>query len=165
MQSERISAQAGELVQLVRGIYVARDVDADAAILGHAIRIAHYLYPAAYLSSASAARADARRSPLHQRPPQSAHPAAQFGDRPERSSDASLDRNGRDWRRSGRAAHRRILTPTALSGSLSASQRARQRRHCRDARADGRASRRGVWRLQGCSRCGLGVGARERLVS
>lgn len=48
-------AQAGELVQLVRGIYVARDVDADAAILGHAIRIAHYLYPAAYLSSASAA--------------------------------------------------------------------------------------------------------------
>lgn len=48
-------AQAGELVQLMRGIYVARDVDADAAILGHAIRIAHYLYPAAYLSSASAA--------------------------------------------------------------------------------------------------------------
>lgn len=48
-------AQAGELVQLVRGIYVARDVDADAAILGHAIRIAHHLYPAAYLSSASAA--------------------------------------------------------------------------------------------------------------
>lgn len=47
--------QAGELVQLMRGIYVARDVDADAVILGHAIRIAHYLYPAAYLSSASAA--------------------------------------------------------------------------------------------------------------
>ncbi|HEY4547898.1 MAG TPA: type II toxin-antitoxin system HipA family toxin [Pedomonas sp.] len=48
-------AQAGELIQLVRGIYVDQDVDADAAILGHAVRIAHYLYPSAYLSSASAA--------------------------------------------------------------------------------------------------------------
>ncbi|WP_019054024.1 HipA domain-containing protein [Sphingobium xenophagum] len=47
-------AQAGELVQLVRGIYVDQDVDADAAIMGHAIRIAQYLYPNAYLSSASA---------------------------------------------------------------------------------------------------------------
>ncbi|TPE58561.1 HipA domain-containing protein [Sandaracinobacter neustonicus] len=47
-------AQAGELVQLVRGIYVDRQADADAAILGHAVRIAHYLYPNAYLSSASA---------------------------------------------------------------------------------------------------------------
>jgi serine/threonine-protein kinase HipA len=48
-------AQAGELVQLVRGIYIDQEVDAYAAILGHAIRIAHYLYPNAYLSSASAA--------------------------------------------------------------------------------------------------------------
>ncbi|HUD94757.1 hypothetical protein [Sphingobium sp.] len=50
-------AQAGELVQLVRGIYVEQDVDVDAdvAIFSHAIRIAHYLYPKAYLSSASAA--------------------------------------------------------------------------------------------------------------
>ena len=40
-------AQAGELVQLVRGIYVEQDVDADAAILSHAIRRAHYLYPKA----------------------------------------------------------------------------------------------------------------------
>ena len=47
-------AQAGELVQLVRGIYVDQGVDADAAIMNHAIRIAHYLYPHAYLSSASA---------------------------------------------------------------------------------------------------------------
>lgn len=47
-------AQAGKLVQLVRGIYVDHDVDADAAIMNHAIRIAHYLYPHAYLSSASA---------------------------------------------------------------------------------------------------------------
>lgn len=47
-------AQAGELVQLVRGIYVDQDVDADAAVMGHAIRIAQYLYPNAYLSSASA---------------------------------------------------------------------------------------------------------------
>lgn len=47
--------QAGEFVPLVRGVYVNRDVDADMAILNHAIRIAHYLYPNAYLSSASAA--------------------------------------------------------------------------------------------------------------
>ena len=48
-------AQAGELVQLMRGIYVDQGVDADSAILSHAVRIAHYLYPHAYLSSASAA--------------------------------------------------------------------------------------------------------------
>lgn len=48
------SAQAGELIQLVRGVYIDHDADADATILGHAVRIAHYLYPNAYLSSASA---------------------------------------------------------------------------------------------------------------
>ncbi|OYZ91577.1 MAG: phosphatidylinositol kinase [Rhodospirillales bacterium 24-66-33] len=48
-------AQAGELAQLVRGVYVDHDGDAEASILGHAVRIAHYLYPNAYLSSASAA--------------------------------------------------------------------------------------------------------------
>jgi serine/threonine-protein kinase HipA len=60
-------AQAGELVQLVRGIYVDHDVDADAAIMNHAIRIAHYLYPHAYLSSARrrAACADTRRPALY----------------------------------------------------------------------------------------------------
>jgi serine/threonine-protein kinase HipA len=47
-------AQVGELIQLVRGVYVHHDGNAEAAILGHAVRIAHYLYPAAYLSSASA---------------------------------------------------------------------------------------------------------------
>lgn len=48
-------ALAGELIPLVRGIYVDHDGDVDAAILDHAVRIAHYLYPRAYLSSASAA--------------------------------------------------------------------------------------------------------------
>lgn len=48
-------ARAGELIQLVRGIYVDHDVDTDAVILSHAVRIARYLYPKAYLSSASAA--------------------------------------------------------------------------------------------------------------
>lgn len=47
-------AQAGELIQLVRGVYVEHDADVETAILGHAVRIAHYLYPNAYLSSASA---------------------------------------------------------------------------------------------------------------
>jgi serine/threonine-protein kinase HipA len=48
-------ARAGELIQLVRGVYVDDQGDIEATILGHAVRIAHYLYPAAYLSSASAA--------------------------------------------------------------------------------------------------------------
>lgn len=48
-------AQAGEIIQLLRGIYVDDGVNADSAVLAHAIRIAHYLYPNAYLSSASAA--------------------------------------------------------------------------------------------------------------
>jgi serine/threonine-protein kinase HipA len=47
-------AQAGEIIQLFRGVYVDHGSDADAAVLDHAIRIAHYLYPNAYLSSASA---------------------------------------------------------------------------------------------------------------
>ncbi len=49
-----LRAQSGELIQLVRGVYVDHDGDAETSILGHAIRIAHYLYPNAYLSSASA---------------------------------------------------------------------------------------------------------------
>jgi serine/threonine-protein kinase HipA len=47
-------AQNGELIPLVRGVYADHDGDTEMAILGHAVRIAHYLYPNAYLSSASA---------------------------------------------------------------------------------------------------------------
>ena len=47
-------AQSGELIPLVRGVYADRDGVIEMAILGHAVRIAHYLYPSAYLSSASA---------------------------------------------------------------------------------------------------------------
>jgi serine/threonine-protein kinase HipA len=47
-------AQAGALIQLVRGVYVDDQGDIEATIFGHAVRIAHYLYPKAYLSSASA---------------------------------------------------------------------------------------------------------------
>lgn len=47
-------AQAGELTQLVRGVYVESDSNIETEILGHAVRVAHYLYPNAYLSSASA---------------------------------------------------------------------------------------------------------------
>jgi serine/threonine-protein kinase HipA len=46
-------AQAGELVPLVRGVY-ADPGDVDATVLDHAVRIARYLYPRAYLSSISA---------------------------------------------------------------------------------------------------------------
>ena len=48
-------AAAGELIQLVRGVYAHANADVDTAVLAHAVRIAHYLYPTAYLSSASAA--------------------------------------------------------------------------------------------------------------
>lgn len=47
-------AQAGELTQLVRGVYVNSADDVETTVLGHAVRIARYLYPAAYLSSATA---------------------------------------------------------------------------------------------------------------
>lgn len=47
-------AEAGKLVQLMRGIYVDADEDIDATVLKHAVRIARYLYPKAYLSAASA---------------------------------------------------------------------------------------------------------------
>ena len=49
-------AETGKLVQLMRGIYVDADADADATVLKHAVRIARYLYPQAYLSAASAVR-------------------------------------------------------------------------------------------------------------
>src|SRR3990170_8960708 len=47
-------AETGKLVQLMRGIYVDPDDDFDATVLRHAVRIARYLYPRAYLSAASA---------------------------------------------------------------------------------------------------------------
>ena len=47
-------AEKGLLVQLMRGIYVDAGDDANAVVLKHAVRIANYLYPTAYLSAASA---------------------------------------------------------------------------------------------------------------
>lgn len=47
-------AEAGKLVQLMRGIYVDADDDIDLTVRTHAVRIAKYLYPNAYLSAASA---------------------------------------------------------------------------------------------------------------
>lgn len=47
-------AQAGKLLQLMRGIYVDADDNADELVRRYAIRIARYLYPKAYLSAASA---------------------------------------------------------------------------------------------------------------
>jgi serine/threonine-protein kinase HipA len=48
------AAQAGALVNLHRGIYVDATDDIDKVVLDHAVRIAAYLYPRAYLSGASA---------------------------------------------------------------------------------------------------------------
>ena len=47
-------AETGKLVQLMRGIYVDADDDIEAIVLRHAVRIAKYLYPQAYLSATSA---------------------------------------------------------------------------------------------------------------
>jgi serine/threonine-protein kinase HipA len=47
-------AGTGQLVQLMRGIYVDAGDDIDATVLRHAVRIAKYLYPQAYLSGGSA---------------------------------------------------------------------------------------------------------------
>lgn len=47
-------AGTGKLVQLMRGIYVDAQDDIDQTVLSHAVRIARYLYPRAYLSAASA---------------------------------------------------------------------------------------------------------------
>ena len=47
-------AEAGQLVQLMRGIYIDAGDDIVATVLRHAVRIAKYLYPQAYLSAASA---------------------------------------------------------------------------------------------------------------
>ncbi len=47
-------AETGKLVQLMRGIYVDADDDIDHTVRTHAVRIAKYLYPNAYLSAASA---------------------------------------------------------------------------------------------------------------
>src|SRR5690242_3652005 len=47
-------AETGKLVQLMRGIYVDADDDIETTVLRHAVRIAKYLYPQAYLSAASA---------------------------------------------------------------------------------------------------------------
>jgi serine/threonine-protein kinase HipA len=47
-------AEAGNLVQLMRGIYVDAADNIEQTVLKHAVRIAHYLYENAYLSAASA---------------------------------------------------------------------------------------------------------------
>src|ERR1700744_5039322 len=47
-------AETGNLIQLMRGIYVDAADDVDATVLKHAVRIARYLYPQAYLSGPSA---------------------------------------------------------------------------------------------------------------
>lgn len=47
-------AETGKLLQLHRGIYVDASDDTGSTVLKHAIRIAKYLYPKAYLSAASA---------------------------------------------------------------------------------------------------------------
>ena len=47
-------AETGKIVQLMRGIYADANDDIDETVLRFAVRIAHYLYPKAFLSAASA---------------------------------------------------------------------------------------------------------------
>src|SRR5687767_7607386 len=53
-RSAHARAQDGDIIQVMRGIYVDAIDDADATIMSFAVRVARYLYPRAYLSSASA---------------------------------------------------------------------------------------------------------------
>lgn len=46
-------AERGKLIRLVRGVYVDAGDDIDSTVLKHAVRIAKYLYPKAFLSAAS----------------------------------------------------------------------------------------------------------------
>ena len=55
-------AETGKLTQLMRGVYVDSGDDIDDVALRHAIRIARYLYPHAYLSGASAILLSTTRS-------------------------------------------------------------------------------------------------------
>ncbi len=48
--------ETGRLVQIMRGIYVAAEDDADAVLFDHALRIAAHLYPNTHLCGASAER-------------------------------------------------------------------------------------------------------------
>jgi hypothetical protein len=48
-----LRAQASELIPLLRGVYVTQGTDVDQTVMAHAVRIAHYIYPRAYLSSAA----------------------------------------------------------------------------------------------------------------
>ena len=47
-------AETGKLIQLMRGIYIDAEDNAEATVLQFAVRIAKYLYPHTYLSAASA---------------------------------------------------------------------------------------------------------------
>lgn len=49
-------ARTGKLIGLHRGVYVDADDDIDKVVIDHAVRIAAFLYPQAYLSGASASR-------------------------------------------------------------------------------------------------------------
>lgn len=53
-QSAHARAQAGELANIARGVYVDARDDANRVVMEHAVRIAAYFYPQAYLSAASA---------------------------------------------------------------------------------------------------------------
>ena len=50
----RYGVETGRLVQIMRGIYIATDDDADAVLFDHALRIALYLYPNTWLCGVSA---------------------------------------------------------------------------------------------------------------
>ena len=73
------------------------DDDIDATVLRHAVRIARYLYPQAYLSAASAVLLGPTRgrAAVPERPAQAAHAHPRAGDHPERSARTAIGRRGR----------------------------------------------------------------------
>ena len=117
-------AGTGKLVQLYRGIYVDAGDDIGATVLKHAVRIAKYLYPKAYLSAASAVTLaptrDGRLFLSGRRKQRTRIRALEIIQ--NASAQASVRRLGRRRRWPGRIPGRRVVAPPALSRSLPSAQ-------------------------------------------
>ena len=160
-------AETGRLVQLMRGIYVDAGDDIDATVLRHAVRIARYLYPRAYLSAASAVllgpTRDGRLFLSGAAHAAHAHPGA--GDHPERGARRTRP-SARPSSMTAWASSRVDVSShaPALPRSLPPAQRACGLDRRDDARSDRRPPGRRVRQPEGRGRCRLGPRPRERVV-
>lgn len=75
----KYGADTGKFVQIMRGIYVGGEDDADAVLFDHALRVAAYLYPNTYSlrRQCAIACADTGQAPVPEREAQRTHTARQ----------------------------------------------------------------------------------------